>query len=131
VALAEAGKRTEVREYGKIANSREGVGCDVVTQWPRAAVLLRGWILRLLPRRPGERIKTDRQDVINLAKLDRAGELTPVGVPDQAHEVIRDLVRAAVDPMADDLALLGLDMLVGEAEYQRHAPNPLVIVADH
>jgi transposase len=83
----------------------------------------------LIPRRPGEWIKTDRQDVINLAKLDRAGELTPVGVPDQAHEVIRDLVRAAVDPMADDLASLGLDLLVGE--YQRHAPNPLFIIADH
>ncbi|MEJ0020527.1 MAG: formate dehydrogenase accessory protein FdhE [Acetobacteraceae bacterium] len=33
----------------------------------------------------------------------------------------------AVEPMADDLASLGLDMLVGEAGYHRHAPNPLVI----
>ena len=40
------------------------------------------------------RIKTDRRDAINLAKLHRAGELTPVWVPDQAHEAIRDLVRA-------------------------------------
>jgi len=37
----------------------------------------------------------------------------------------------AVEPIADDLASLGLDMLVGEAGYQRHAPNPLVITADH
>jgi FdhE protein len=36
----------------------------------------------------------------------------------------------AVEPIADDLASLGLDMLVGEAGYQRHAPNPLVITAD-
>ena len=48
----------------------------------------------MIPRKPGERIKTDRRDAINLAKLHRAGELTPVWVADQAHEAIRDLVRA-------------------------------------
>src|SRR6201994_3546601 len=48
----------------------------------------------LIPRKPGVRIKTDRRDATNLAKLHRAGELTPVWVPDQAHEAIRDLVRA-------------------------------------
>ena len=48
----------------------------------------------LIPRKPGERIKTDRRDAINLAKQHLAGELTPVWVPDQAHEAIRDLVRA-------------------------------------
>jgi transposase len=48
----------------------------------------------LIPRKPGDRIKTDRRDAINLAKLHRAGELTSVWVPDQAHEAIRDLVRA-------------------------------------
>jgi transposase len=40
-----------------------------------------------------ERIKSDRRDAINLAKLQRAGELSPVWVPDPAHEAIRDLVR--------------------------------------
>ena len=45
-------------------------------------------------RKPGEWIKTDRRDAINLAKLHRAGELTPVWVPDPMHEAIRDLVRA-------------------------------------
>ena len=48
----------------------------------------------LVPRKPGERIKTDRRDATKLAKMHRAGELTPVWVPDQAHEAIRDLVRA-------------------------------------
>jgi transposase len=48
----------------------------------------------LIPRKAGDRIKTDRRDAINLAKLHRAGELTPVWVPDEAHEAIRDLVRA-------------------------------------
>ena len=35
----------------------------------------------LIPRKPGERVKTGRRDAINLAKLHRAGELTPVWVP--------------------------------------------------
>ena len=48
----------------------------------------------LIPRRPGERVKTDRRDALGLAKLDRAGELTPVWVPDADHEAMRDLVRA-------------------------------------
>ena len=47
-----------------------------------------------IPRKPGDRVKTDRRDAINLAKLHRAGELSPVWVPDRAHEAIRDLVRA-------------------------------------
>ena len=55
----------------------------------------------LIPRKPGGRIKTDRRNAINLARLHRAGELTTVGVPDPAHEAIRDLARArlaAADP---------------------------------
>jgi transposase len=53
----------------------------------------------LIPRKPGERIKTDRRDAINLAKLHRAGELTPIWIPDQTHEAIRDLVRARQAPV--------------------------------
>jgi transposase len=48
----------------------------------------------LIPRKSGDRIKTDRRDAVNLARLHRARELTPVWVPDPAHEAIRDLVRA-------------------------------------
>jgi transposase len=120
VSVAEAGVQGslgEVREYGKIANTStamerlarklvakgnelqfcyeagpcgygiqrqlSGMGhqCDVVAP-------------SLIPRKPGERIKTDRRDAVKLARLHRAGELTPVWVPDQAHEAIRDLVRA-------------------------------------
>ena len=47
-----------------------------------------------LARGGNDRTKTDRREAITLAKLHRAGELTPVWVPDQAHEAIRDLVRA-------------------------------------
>jgi transposase len=49
------------------------------------------------PRRPGERIKNDRRDAVTLAGLHRAGELTPVWVPDAASEAMRDLTRARED----------------------------------
>jgi len=48
----------------------------------------------LIPQRPGDRVKTNRRDALSLAKLHRAGELTPVWVPDAGHEAVRDLVRA-------------------------------------
>ena len=51
----------------------------------------------LIPRKPGERIKTNRRDCLTLAKLDRAGELTPVWVPDAEQEAMRDLSRARED----------------------------------
>lgn len=48
----------------------------------------------LIPKRPGDRIKTNRRDAASLARLHRAGELTSVWVPDAGHEAVRDLVRA-------------------------------------
>jgi transposase len=48
----------------------------------------------LIPKRPGDKVKTNRRDAVNLAKLLRAGELTAVWVPDEHHEAIRDLTRA-------------------------------------
>ena len=48
----------------------------------------------LIPRKPGDRIKTNRRDATSLARLLRAGERTPVWVPDAGHEAMRDLVRA-------------------------------------
>lgn len=48
----------------------------------------------LIPRKPGDRVKTNHRDAISLARLLRAGELTAVWVPDEGHEAIRDLVRA-------------------------------------
>jgi transposase len=117
VALAEAGKRGDVREYGTIANTPAAVEA-LAAKLARGGRVLRfcyeagpcGYGIQrqlsaaghecvvvapsLIPRKPGDRIKTDRRDAINLAKLHRAGELTPVWVPDEAHEAIRDLVRA-------------------------------------
>lgn len=51
----------------------------------------------LTPRRPGERIKTDRRDAVKLARLSRADELRAIRVPDAEDEAIRDLLRARDD----------------------------------
>jgi transposase len=48
----------------------------------------------LIRKRPGDRIKTDRRNACNLAKLHRVGELTAVWVPDPGHAARRDVVRA-------------------------------------
>ncbi|MCP4044719.1 MAG: IS110 family transposase, partial [Gammaproteobacteria bacterium] len=48
----------------------------------------------LIPRKPGERVKTDRRDALMLTRLHKMGALTSVWVPDEAHEAMRDLVRA-------------------------------------
>ena len=57
----------------------------------------------LIPRRAGERVKTDRRDAVKLAWLHRSGELTAVWVPDEEQEAIRDLTRAREDMKAIEL----------------------------
>lgn len=51
----------------------------------------------MTPRRSGDRVKTDRRDALQLARLARAGELAPIYVPDAGDEAMRDLVRARED----------------------------------
>lgn len=51
----------------------------------------------LIPKKAGDRVKTDRRDSVSLARLHWAGELTPVWVPDGAQEALRDLTRARED----------------------------------
>lgn len=58
-----------------------GISCSVVAP-------------SLTPVKPGDRVKTDRRDARKLARLERAGELTPVWVPGEEYEGLRDLVRA-------------------------------------
>jgi transposase len=110
------GQAGELREHGKIANT------PAALRTLAAKLASHGWRLfcyeagpcgygiqrqlseaghecvvvapSLIPRKPGDRVKTDRRDATNLAKLHRAGELSTVWVPDPAHEAIRDLVRA-------------------------------------
>ncbi len=69
-------------------DGRAGVSCQVIAP-------------SLTPRRPGQRVKTNRRDSLSLAKLLRAGELTPIWVPDAAHEAMRDLVRARAAAVSD------------------------------
>jgi transposase len=70
--------------------SELGVACEVVAP-------------TLVPVKTGDRVKTDRRDAAKLAKCYRAGDLTPVWVPDRAHEALRDLVRARLAARRDQL----------------------------
>jgi hypothetical protein len=58
----------------------------------------------LISKKPSDRVKTDRRDVMGLAQLYRAGEFSHVHVPDVDDEAIRDLSRARVDAMLDQKA---------------------------
>jgi transposase len=57
----------------------------------------------LVPVKAGDRVKTDRRDALKLARSYRAGDLTPVWVPDAAHEALRDLARAREAAKRDQL----------------------------
>ena len=67
-----------------------GVACEVIAP-------------SLIPTKAGDRVKTDRRDAEKLARCYRAGELTPVWVPDADHEALRDLVRAREAAKKDQL----------------------------
>ena len=54
-----------------------------------------------VPRKAGDRIKTDRRDASHLARLFRAGELSFIHVPDEADEALRDLVRTRLRAVED------------------------------
>jgi transposase len=55
----------------------------------------------LIPKKPGDRVKTNRRDAIKLARLRRSGDLTPVYVPKVEDEAMRDLCRARADAIRD------------------------------
>jgi len=55
----------------------------------------------LIPKKPGDRVKTDRRDAVQLARLLRSGDLSPVYVPAVEDEAIRDLSRAREDALVD------------------------------
>src|SRR5499426_3858282 len=61
------------------------------------------WVVApsLIPKKPGDRVKTNRRDAIKLARLMRSGDLPPVSVPQVADEAIRDLCRAREDTIRD------------------------------
>src|SRR5215475_10653189 len=61
------------------------------------------WVVApsLIPKKAGDRVKTDRRDAMQLARLMRSGDLTPVYVPAVDDEAIRDLSRAREDTLRD------------------------------
>jgi transposase len=119
VAVAD-GEGGEVRFVGQISNTPQAVqklvkqlskdGADLSFCYEAGACgygierQLRelGWDCQvvapsLIPKKAGDRVKTDRRDAVLLARLHRAGELTAVWVPDGAQEALRDLTRARED----------------------------------
>ena len=61
------------------------------------------WVVApsLIPKKPGDRVKTDRLDTVQLARLARSGDRTAVYVPKVEDEAIRDLTRAREDALSD------------------------------
>ncbi len=79
--------------------AQAGSSCSVF--WRRAKSPVTSSRPALIPRRPGDRIKTDRRDASHLAVLYRAGTLTAVHVPTEQEEAARDLLRCREDIRAD------------------------------
>lgn len=72
--------------------------------WIERLIAARGhecWVVSpsLIPKKSGERVKTDRRDSEKIARMARAGELEPIYVPTEVDEALRDLVRARDDAM--------------------------------
>lgn len=124
IAVAQAGREGEVRHVGSIGGDLAALdkslrkliskGCAlhvVYEAGPCGFVIWRhlnalGVACEVvapssIPKRSGERVKTDRRDAIMLARLSRAGELTAVRVPGAADEAVRDLVRAREDAVRE------------------------------
>ena len=144
VAMAEATTGAEVRFYGTIANTPDTIrglckkltkdgqqlhfcyeagpcGYGVQRQLTRLGHCCEVVAPALIPRKVGDKVKTDRRDAMMLAQTLRAGQLTAVWVtavwvtavwvtavwvtavwvPDEAHEAMRDLVRLRAQAMRD------------------------------
>lgn len=124
IAIAEEGKQ-DPRYWESIPHTKEAVRkwvqqvrstSDVTLEMcyeagPTGYVLYR-WLLEmdisctviapsLIPKRAGDRIKTDKRDALRLAQLFRAGELTSIYIPTPQDEALRDLVRAREDAKED------------------------------
>jgi len=119
VAIADEG-RGEVVSYGEIANTAAAIsklvkklsrdGCELCFVYEAGCF---GFVIyrqlskqghscvvaapSLIPRKPGDRVKTDTRDALKLARLLRSGDITPCHVPDEADEAMRGLVRARED----------------------------------
>lgn len=111
IAIAESGRDGEIRYFGEVQASDAGMRRmiqRIAAKFDRVHFCYEagptGYGLRrlirslghdcmvvapsLIPRKPGDKVKTNRRDALALARL-RAGELTAVWVPDEGHEAIR------------------------------------------
>jgi transposase len=119
VGIADEGTG-DVLNYGQISNTASAInklarklcheGCDLcfvyeagcfgftiyrqLTNMGHSCVLAAP---SLIPRKPGDRVKTDTRDALKLARLLRSGDLTSCNIPDESDEAMRDLVRARQD----------------------------------
>lgn len=124
-AIAEGGRNGEVRQAGTITNDLHALekllsrvrggqertlhvcyeagpcGFVIARRLKQLGVECVVVAPSLIPKQPGDRIKTDRRDAEKLARLLRAGDLTPVYVPAATDEAIRDLCRARTDAVDD------------------------------
>jgi transposase len=124
VAMAEGGRDGEIRFLGEIDNTPAAIGKLVrklATKYDRVTFCYEAGptgygVYRqitglghdcivaapsLIPKKPGDRVKTNRRDALSLAKLLRSGDLTAVWVPDCGHEAMRELTRARETAMMD------------------------------
>ena len=120
IALAEDGIGGDVRRFGRIAGTRDAFKKTLrklvsknqslhfcYEAGPTGYELYRYIISQghvctvvapsLIPKKAGDKVKTDQRDAISLARLYRAGELTSVYVPNPEDEAVRDLTRARLD----------------------------------
>ena len=146
VAIAEAGRDGEVRYLGEIDNTTEATarlvrklsaGHSNLTFCYEAGPTGYGLYRQLtelghecivaapslIPRKPGDRVKTNRRDALSLAKQLRAGDLTAVWVPDPRHEAMRELTRAR-GAAQRDLQAKGQQVLSLLLRLGRHYPRP-------
>lgn len=125
IAVAIAEPDGEVRSLGTIANREESVrklirklgpvehlrACyeagptGFVLYWQLAQLGVECAVVApsLVPKKPGDRVKTDRRDALKLARSHRSDDLTEVWVPDENSEALRDLVRAREAAKQDQL----------------------------
>jgi transposase len=119
VSIADGNGGTE-RFFGEIANTPAAIA-KMLTQLSKGGATLSvcyeagccGYVIQrqltklghlcqvvapsLIPKKAGDRVKTDRRDSLSLARLLRAGELTGIWIPDGLQEALRDLTRARED----------------------------------
>jgi transposase len=126
IAIADAGPKGEIRLFGTISNDLSRLqkalsrirqahplahlevayeagpcGFGIARRLRQLEVACLVAAPSLIPKQPGSPFKTDKHDARSIARLLRAGELTPVYLPESADEAIRGLCRGRTDAVDD------------------------------